>query len=258
MARFSANLGYLWTDLSLPAAIIAAGKAGFDAVECHFPYDYEPEQVNAALQQCGLAMLGLNTRPGTQENDAFGLCAVVDRERDARVLIDEAIAYADQIQCGNIHVLAGITNGDQNSENVYRENLNYAGSQAAELGKTILIEPLNSGSVPGYHLNTVEAALDTIRAVGHKNIKLMFDCFHIQIMQGDLIARLKLALPHVGHIQIAAVPDRGEPDRGEVNYRNVVEAIDAMGYGGFIGAEYKPRSNTDAGLGWLKALEGEE
>jgi len=141
---------------------------------------------------------------------------------------------------------------------LYRENLNYAGSQAADFGKIILIEPLNSGSVPGYHLNTVDAALDTIKAVGHKNIKLMFDCFHIQIMQGDLVARLKLALPHVGHIQIAAVPDRGEPDRGEVNYSNVIEAIDAMGYGGFIGAEYKPRSNTDAGLGWLKAMEGEE
>lgn len=250
MARFSANLGFLWTELSLPDAILAAGNAGFDAVECHWPYDIDAKLVTAALQQSGLPMLGLNTRAGTRPGDAFGLAAVPGREADARFLIDEAIAYAVEIDCANIHVMAGVTDGQSGAEKTYRENLDYAAAKAE--GKTILIEPLNTGSVPDYHLNNVDRALETIDAVGRDNVKLMFDCFHVQIMQGDLIGRLKSALPYIGHIQIAAVPDRSEPDHGDVSYSEILTALDAMGYDGFIGAEYRPRTETNAGLGWLK------
>jgi len=254
MTKFSANLGFLWTELALPDAIRAAKRAGFDAVECHWPFETAAADVNAALRETGLPMLGLNTRRGDVAGGENGLAAVPGREKDARRYIDEALAYAEAIDCRNVHVMAGFTDRGDKAESVFRSNLAYAADQAIGLEKTILIEPLNHRDAPGYHLSDLDAALETLGAVGKPNIKVMFDCYHLQIMQGDLVTRLRTHLHNIGHIQIAAVPDRGEPDQGEVNYAWLFGAIDEMGWEGYVGAEYKPRTNTDEGLGWLKSF----
>lgn len=253
MARFSANLGFLWTELTLPQAINAAAKVGFDAVECHFPFDTPASDVRAALNDTGLSMLGLNTLRGANGAEDNGVAALVGREAEAKELIDQAVDYAAAIDCRFVHVMAGKSHGHPHAEAVFRKNLAYAAIRAAENGIGILIEPINQRDAPGYHLSLVEKALETMEAVDHDNIRLMFDCYHVQIMQGDLTHRLEKYLPHIGHIQIAAVPDRGEPDRGEIDFPDLIRAIDAMGYEGFIGAEYTPRNTTDAGLGWLEA-----
>lgn len=253
MPRFSANLGFLWTELSLPEAIGAAKASGFAAVECHWPYEYSEKAVNAALSGAGLTMLGINTRLGINGPDDFGVMAMPGREKEARAYVDEAIAYAAKIGCLNINAVAGKTGGTAEAETVFRRNLRYACGKAAPHGITIVIEAINQRDAPGYHFSLVEQGLETIQAVAAANLKLMFDFYHAQIMQGDLVHRLKTVLPHTGHIQIAAVPDRGEPDRGELNFPWLLSALDDMGWDGYVGAEYRPRGTTDEGLGWMKA-----
>jgi len=191
-------------------------------------------------------MLGLNTQRG----DLNGLSAVPGREAEARAFIDEAIAYADATNTGAIHVMAGFTDQSPEAERTFRENLTYACSQT---DKTILIEPLNTYDAPNYHISTIDQALATLQSVAHPNLKIMFDCYHIAIMQGDLTRRIKTHLNDIGHIQFAAVPDRSEPDNGEINYQNLLPAIRDMGYERPFGAEYKPSKTTDAGLAWMKA-----
>jgi len=254
MIKLSANLGFLWTELTLPDAIRAAKQAGFDAVECHWPYAVDTTDTKAALIETGLKMLGLNTQRGKPDQGDNGVAAIPGREAEAHGFIDEACAYAAAIDCGNIHVMAGFTDKGELAESTFRKNLAYASDVAAKNSQTILIEPLNSRDAPGYHLTNVESAIKTIEAVGSNNIKLMFDCYHIQIMQGDLIERLRHCLPYIGHIQIAAVPDRGEPDAGELSYKGIFKALEDMGYAGYIGAEYRPRLSTEAGLSWMKNL----
>ena len=253
MTGFSANLGFLWTELSLPEAIRAAGRAGFNAVECHWPYDTPPEEVTAALQESSLRMLGLNTLRGNTSDGDNGLAALPGREDEARAAIDQAIAYASAIKTPNIHVMAGFAEGDA-ARRTFIENLHYACNAAAPHGITILIEPLNHHDAPGYFLNTADQAAEIITAVGADNIKLMFDCYHIQIMQGDMTRRLEQFMPIIGHIQIAAVPSRAEPDDGELDYRHVMRTIRALGFEAPVGAEYRPATTTDAGLGWMSKL----
>ena len=249
--RFSANLGFLWADRPLPDAIHAAKAAGFDAVECHWPYDVPAWDVTAALQETGLRMLGLNTRRGDVEGGENGLSALPGREEDARAAIDEAIAYAVAINTPNIHVMAGFAEG-RDAHETFVENLRYACLKAAPKGITILIEPLNRYDAPGYFLTTTDQALALIADVGTTNLKLMFDCYHVQLMEGDLSHKLSDLMPYIGHIQFASVPDRGPPDTGEVNYAHVFDAISAFGYDKPLGAEYKPNGPTDDTLSWLR------
>lgn len=252
MARFSANLGFLWQELTLPDAIRAAKAAGFDAVECHYPYAFPAEAVRAALAETGLTMLGINTIRGNVEAGDNGLAAVPGREQEALEAIAEAVDYAQAIGALNVHVMAGKASGGK-ARATFIENLRHACDLAGRAGITILIEPLNLRDAPGYFLQTSEQALEIIAAVGALNIRLMFDCYHLQIMQGDLTHRLQKYLNSIGHIQIASVPDRREPDHGEIDYRHILHALDALGYDRPIGAEYRPAASTEAGLGWLGA-----
>lgn len=256
--RYSANLGFLFTELPLPQAIHAAKDAGFDAVECHFPYDTPAADVAAALQQTGLTMLGLNTWPGDKAAGDFGLAALPGREDEARAAIAQAVDYAVATGTKAIHVMAGRTDGGDAAEATFRANLTDACDLAAAHGITILIEPINTRDVQNYHLSRTDHALAIITALNRPNLKLMFDCYHMQIMQGDLAMHLRDLMPVIGHIQIAAVPDRGEPDQGEVDYRWLMGHIDKLGYGGPIGAEYKPRDGTLTGLGWLDTFRKAE
>lgn len=255
MITFSANLGLLWNDRPLPEAIHAAATAGFDAVECHCPYDWPAADVRAALESTGLSMMSLNTRLGDAEGD-LGVAAIPGREAVAVDYIDEAIAYASEIDCPNVHVVAGRTGRSGQSEMVYQSNLAYAADRAAAHGQTILIEAMNSG-VTNYHLTRLDQGVATIDAVGARNLKLMVDCFHCTLMEDDLLATFARVVGHVGHVQFAAVPDRGEPVDGEVDYHTLLPAMAALGYDGPFGAEYFPRSTTDDGLAWLDAWHAE-
>ena len=255
--RYSANLGFLFTDLSLPDAVHAAKAAGFDAVECHFPYDIPPEDLKAALDATGLRMLALNTWPGDRDAGEFGLCALPDRKADAEREIGRAIDYATAIGMEAVHVMAGRTDGGAAAEACFRDNLRLACEMAERHGLRILIEPINTRDVANYHLSGTDHAERILDAIGHDALRIMFDCYHMQIMQGDLLKSMERLMPKIGHIQIAAVPDRGEPDAGEIAYPWLMARLAELGYDGHVGAEYKPRApdgDTDAGLGWLSAF----
>ena len=247
---FSANLGFLWTELSLPDAIRAAKAAGFKAVECHWPYATPPADVRAALLQTGLPMLGLNTVRGNLEQGENGLSALPGREQEARQAIDQALDYAVATDTGNIHVMAGFAQGDEAHE-TFIINLSYACSRAQAHGISILIEPLNKYDAPGYFLSSTEQAVGIIEEVKSENLKMMFDCYHIQLLEGDLSHKLEQLMPVIGHIQFASVPDRGPPDRGEINYGYIFEILDKLGYSKPLGAEYKPEGDTDSSLNWI-------
>ncbi len=250
MTKFSANLGFLWTDRPLPDAIRAANAAGFDAVECHWPYDTPAKDVKSALEETGLRMLGLNTRRGDVAAKENGLAALPGREAEAHAAIDEAIAYAVSVDAACIHVMAGVAKG---VEARYRfiDSLVYACDQAARHDRTILIEPLNQYDAPGYFLRTTQQAEDIIEDVGAPNLKMMFDCYHVGRTEGDVIAQLKRRLPIIGHIQFASVPDRGTPDHGEVDYQTVFSQIQTLGWATPLGAEYKPKGETGVSLAWM-------
>ncbi|NJN05124.1 MAG: TIM barrel protein [Rhodobacteraceae bacterium] len=233
------HLGFLWTELSLPDAIAAAADAGFDAVECHWPYDTPADQVSAALRRTGLGMLGLNTRRGDPKAGENGLAALPGRGPEARAAIEEAIGYARDIDAACVHVMAGFAEGEPARE-AFCENLGHACRTAAPHGITILIEPLNRYDAPGYFLTTTTQALSIMDEVAADNIRLMFDCYHAQLMEGDLSHRIEALLPRIGHIQFASVPDRGPPDRDEVNYAHIFDLIDRLGYDRPLGAEYNP------------------
>ena len=248
--RFSANLGFLWAELSLPDAIRAAKAAGFDAVECHWPYDTPVTDVAGALAETGLEMLGLNTNRGDVAKGENGLSAIPGRSDDARAAIDEAIAYASAIACKSVHVMAGFASGLA-ARDTFVANLDYACTQAVAHNITILIEPLNRYDAPGYFLATTGQAINLINAVDAPNLKLMFDCYHVQLMEGDLSHKLADLMPSIGHIQFASVPDRGPPDTGEVNYEHIFEVIRSLSYNAPLGAEYKPQKPTGETLAWL-------
>ena len=255
MLPFSANLGFLWSEKSLPDAIRAAAAAGFDAVECHWPYEEDAGAVRAALQATGLPMLGLNTRKGSREGD-FGLAALPGREDEARAAIDEAFDYGAAIGAGSIHVMAGRAAGIDGAAETFEANLHHACTRAAERSMTVLIEPLNARDVPGYFLIGIRAAAAVLDRVGRPELKILFDCYHAQISGGDLVRSFEAHRGSIGHVQIAAVPSRAEPDEGELAYDRLLASFEAAGYTGFVGAEYQPRSSTDSGLSWLRRMRG--
>jgi hydroxypyruvate isomerase len=251
MPRFAANLGYLFTERALLERIDAAAAAGFKAIELQFPYDVPASQVRAAIERNKLTVLGINTPPGERDGE-FGLAAVPGREQDWQMLFARALDYAAAIGGSAVHCLAGKVAPEQRTEaeRVYIDNLARAADLAGPKKITLLIEPINGRDRPNYFLNRVEHAADIIAKAGKPNIRMQFDFYHAQIVGGDLLHRLEQFMPLIGHLQCAAVPSRHEPDEGEINYRCLFEAVDRLGYRGWIGAEYRPRGRTEDGLGW--------
>jgi hydroxypyruvate isomerase len=250
MPRFAANLGHLFTERPLLKRFGAAAAAGFTAVELQFPYDVAPAAVKAELERHGLTPLGVNT-PQCPE---FGLAALPGRERDFDAAFRRALDYVVAIGGRAIHCMAGVVPVEQRpaAEMVFIKNLSRAAAAAAQADITLLIEPINPRDRPGYYLSHVEHAADLVGKIGAPNVRIQFDFYHIQIVGGDLIRRFEKYLPVIGHAQVAAVPTRHEPDEGEINYPAVFAAMDRLGYAGFIGCEYKPRTRTEDGLGWAK------
>ena len=246
----------MWPGRPLLERIDAAAKAGFRAIEFHWPYDTPGESVREACADRGLTLLGINTVRGDVAAGDFGLGAVPGREKEFEAAMDQSIAYCRASGATSIHAMAGINDPAKKeaAAAVFRENLTRAAGKASAQGLTLLLEPLNPRDVPGYFLSSVEAAEEIIVAVGAPNIRIMFDVYHIAIAQGDVLTRLERFLPLVGHVQIAAVPSRHEPDEGEIAYGAIFEKLDELGYGGWVGCEYKPRGATESGLGWVETL----
>jgi 2-dehydrotetronate isomerase len=252
MPRFAANLGYLFAERPLIERFAAAAAAGFGAVELLFPYDVAASAVTAELTRYGLTPLGINTPFG--RDGESGLAAMPGREREWEGAFKVALDYAVAIGAHSIHCLAGCVPPEQRpaAETVYIRNLVRAAEEAAKAGILLLIEPINPRDRPHYFLNRVEHAADIIGKVGAPNLRIQFDFYHVQIVCGDLIRRLQAHLPLIGHVQVAGVPLRREPDEGEVNYPEIFAALDRLGYAGFVGCEYRPRGRTEDGLAWAR------
>lgn len=251
--RFSANLGFLWNDRPLPDAIRAAYLAGFDAVELHWPYATPAGDIRRALEDTGLPVLGLNTVRGDVAAGDMGLSAVPGREREARDAIDLAIDYASDIGCGKVHVMAGRAQG-AGARTTFVENLAYAAERARSAGVGLLIEPLNIHDAPGYFLSSCADAASIIADVGGDAVRIMFDCYHMGRMGRDIPAEFGAHRDLIGHVQFAAVPDRAEPDHGDVDYATLLPRLLADGWDGFLGAEYRPRARVEDGLSWLRGF----
>ncbi|WP_112310488.1 hydroxypyruvate isomerase family protein [Pseudogemmobacter bohemicus] len=254
MPRFSANLGFLWKELALPDAIAAAGRAGFQAVELHFPYETDADLVRDACARAGVELLAVNTGLGDITAQERGLGAVPGREADFQTQADRALAWLRRAGGRMLHCMAGNVTAPQRPEafSTFLRNLRHLADRAGDV--TLLLEAQNIRDAPHYFLNSVDRAAELIEAVDRPNVRLMFDIYHVGVQDGDVLTRLQRLLPLTGHVQIAAVPSRHEPDEGEIAYCNIFRSLDQMGYAGWIGAEYIPRQGTDAGLGWRGAL----
>jgi hydroxypyruvate isomerase len=252
MPRFAANLGYLFAERPLIERFGAAAAAGFDAVELLFPYDVAASAVKAELARHGLTQLSINTPFG--RDGESGLAAVPGREREWESAFKLALDYAATIGGRSVHCLAGCVPPEQRpaAETTFIRNLTRAAEVAATAGILLLIEPINPRDRPDYFLNRVEHAADIIAKVGAPNLRIQFDFYHVQIVSGDLIRRFERHLPLIGHVQVAGVPLRREPDEGEVNYPEILAALDRLGYAGLVGCEYRPRGRTEDGLVWAR------
>ncbi len=251
MPRFAANLAYLFTERPLLERFAAAAAAGFKAVELQAPYDHAPSDIRAALARYDLIQLGINPPPRPNGGEA-GLGAVPGREREFDELFRRALDYAVAIGASAVHTMAGLVAPELRpaAERAFVANYARAADLAAKKNIVLLIEPLNPRDRPNYFVSRVEQAADLIQQVGRPNLRLQFDVYHMQIISGDLLTRLTKFMPVIGHVQIAAVPSRAESDEGEVNYAAVFQALDRLGYRGWVGCEYKPRGRTEDGLGW--------
>ena len=254
MPAFSANLGFLWQDCSLADAIRRAHRSGFDAVECHFPYNESGDDVRRALEETGLPMLGLNTVRGPLN---AGLAALPDQISAARRAIEQAFDYGARIGALNVHVMAGVIEGSAATA-TYLDNLRYASDIAEKYNMSVLIEPLNPFDMPGYFLRDTVHACELLEILDLNNVRLMFDIYHVGRTEGGVTERFGSCLPLVGHIQFASVPDRGPPDSGEIDFNSIFQVIDDSGWHQPLGAEYKVSGVTEDTLGWMQPHKSNE
>ena len=262
MPRFAANLSMLYNDVDFLDRFAAAARDGFKAVEYLFPYAYPAQELAQRLQANGLQQVLFNVPPGNWDAGERGLACLPGREAEFREGIAKAIDYAQALQCPRIHVMAGLAPQGADAATVratYIANVRYAAEQAAPHGIQILLEPINGRDMPGFFLSCQDQAHALIAEIGAANVKVQMDLYHCQIVEGDLAMKVRQYLPtgNVGHFQTAGVPERHEPDVGEINYTYLFQLLDGLGYDGWIGCEYRPARGaaahaTSDGLGWLK------
>lgn len=253
MPRFAANVSLMFTELPFLDRFAAAGATGFRGVECMFPYEAPAADIAARLHAGGLEQVLFNLPPGDWAKGERGLTALAGREAEFAAGLDTALDYARALGCTRLHAMAGLT-AHGAVEAVFVANLRHAARRAAPHGVTILIEPINTFDMPGYFLTRTEDAARIIAMVAEPNVGLQLDLYHRHRMQGDAAGAIRDYAPIARHYQIAGPPDRGEPDRGDLDFRPLLAAIDATGYAGWIGCEYRPRGDTVAGLAWVDAL----
>jgi hydroxypyruvate isomerase len=260
MPRFAANLTFMFTEAPFLERFALAAQCGFTAVEFAFPYDHSPDVIASLLAKHGLQQVLFNLPPGNWDAGDRGLAAMPGREAEFRRGVEQALGYARALKCSRLHAMAGALPDESHDaararcRETYVENLRFAATAMAAEGVTLLIEPLSRRVIPGYLLERQDDAHALRAEVGHAALAVQMDIYHAQIVEGDLTAKIARWLPHIGHIQIAGVPDRHEPDSGEVNYAYLFARLDELGYAGWIGCEYKPRGRTVDGLGWMRTL----
>ncbi len=255
MPRLAANLSMLYAEHPFLDRFKAAADDGFAGVEFLFPYEFAAADLKARLADHGLTQALFNAPPGDWEAGERGIASLPGREDEFRRGLDRALEYAAALGCRRLHVMAGLIRPDQDREahrQAYLENLARAALAAAPAGITVVIEPINPRDMPGFFLNRQDEAQGICAEVGADNLKVQFDIYHCQIVEGDIAMKLQRDMAGIGHIQIAGVPDRHEPDLGELNYPYLFERIDALGYAGWIGCEYRPKAGTSAGLRWAR------
>ncbi|WP_119153423.1 2-oxo-tetronate isomerase [Caldimonas tepidiphila] len=257
MPRFAANLSLMYGEHDFLDRFAAAARDGFRAVEYLFPYAHPAEALAARLREHGLSQVLFNAPPGDWDAGERGLACLPGRTAEFRAGITRALDYAHALGCPRLHVMAGLAPAGAARAALratYLDNLAWAAAQAAPAGVEVLIEPINTRDIPGYFLNRQDEAHAIVEELGAANLKVQMDLYHCQIVEGDLATKLRRWLPtgRVAHLQIAGVPERHEPDTGELNYPYLFALIDALGYEGHVGCEYRPRAGTSEGLGWLR------
>lgn len=255
MPNFAANLNYLFNEVGFLERFGAAAEMGFRAVEILDAYEHPAAEIAARLERHKLTQALLNLPVGDRAKGERGLAALPGREADFMAGLERALDYARATRCTRLHALAGIHPAGQPreaGEAVYVANLRRAADRVAPFGITLLIEPINDRDIPGYFLNTSAQAMAIIERVGRDNLRLQLDLYHCQIMEGDLATRIRALAGRFAHVQIAGVPERHEPDRGEVNFPYLFDLLDRVGYDGWVGCEYRPAAGTVAGLGWAR------
>ncbi len=258
MPKFAANLTMMFNEVPFPERFAAAAKAGFAAVEFVFPYDYPVADVARWLKEARLKSALFNMPPGDWAAGERGIASLPGREDEFMVGVLTAIEYAHAMGTPTIHAMAGQLPAGADRElhrSVYVDNLGLAAKELAKRGLTLVIEPLNSRDMPGYFLNTQAEAHAIRREINEPNLKVQMDFYHAQIMEGDLSMTFRNNFDGIGHIQIASVPARHEPDEGEVNYLHLFKLFDELGYSGYVGCEYRPRGKTEDGLTWFGAAK---
>lgn len=254
MPRFAANLTLMFNEVPFLERFEAAARAGFQAVEFQFPYDHRPEEVARRLHDAGVKSVAFNLPPGDAARGERGIAALPGREAEFRASVETAARYAGALGTPTLHAMAGIVpeGADRAAARAtYVANLRHAARALAADGRTLVIEPINGRDMPGYFLQRQEEAHAVREEVGEPNLLVQMDLYHAQIVEGDLTVKLRRWVKQVGHVQIASVPDRHEPDHGELSFPHLFALLDELGYAGWVGCEYRPAGDTVAGLGWF-------
>lgn len=251
MPKFAANLSMMFTEWEFLDRFSAAADAGFTAVEYLFPYAFKPDDIAQRLTRHKLTQALFNLPPGNWDAGDRGLAALPGRASELRSLVASAIPFALATNVRRLHLMAGIANShDAAAKSAYCDAASHACEMVAPLGIDILLEPINSRDMPGYFLNDFNVATALIAALKLSNLKLQYDIYHRQIIHGDVMKSLESLMHVIGHIQVASVPGRHEPGSGELDDARIFRHLDALGYDGFVGCEYRPANGTLAGLTW--------
>ena len=259
MPRFAANLSMMFNEQPFLDRFAAAAKAGFRGVEFLFPYEHPANEIRQRLRDAGLTQALFNMPPGDWAKGERGLASLPGRQAQFRDGVKLALDYATVLDCKLVHCMAGIPSADVDpvtAASVYAANLAWAAEQAAPAGVKLVIEPINHRDMPGYFLNTQAQGAAVVEAIGRDRLGLQFDVYHVQITEGDITKRMERYLPVIAHMQVADVPARNEPGTGEIGWAFVFRRMDELGYGGWVGCEYRPAGETVAGLGWREKFAG--
>lgn len=254
MPKFAANLSMMFNEVPFLDRFAAAARAGFEGVEYLFPYEYEPALITEQLEKHCLENVLFNLPPGSWSDGERGITSLPSRTPEFRAGVETAIRYALALKTTRLHAMAGIPSETESPAEVrstYIANLRYAAEACADKGITLLVEAINTRDIPGFYLQTQAQAFQILQEVGAPNLMMQMDCYHMQIMEGDLVTKLSKYAAHCGHVQIAGAPSRNEPNTGEVNYPYIFSHLDRIGYDGWVGCEYRPLANTVDGLGWF-------